>query len=88
MSKPKRRRRPSRVRRRNSLPKGADRLPIGDDVVTGSWGPPDKRGRRIRVRAIHRAEPDAAKVAQALIALAIELAQADSQTILDRTPVR
>ena len=70
----RRRKRASRTRRPNARPKGAYPLPTGDYVMQ-SIGPPDKRGRRLRIRAVHRAEPDAAKVAQALIALAIEQAQ-------------
>lgn len=58
-------------------PKGAYWLPTGDYVVR-SIGPLNKAGRRIRIHAVHRAEPDAAKVAQALIAIAIERAHADA----------
>jgi len=68
------RRRRSRAKRPGGLPKGAHRRPDGNYVVQ-SVGPPDKRGRRLRIRAVHRSEPDATKVAQALIAIAIEQAQ-------------
>ena len=54
------------------LPKGAYPLPNGNYVVTGSWGPLNERGRRFRVQAIHRAELDPKKIADALIAIALE----------------
>ena len=69
----RRRKRASRARRSSSRPKGSYPLPAGDYVVQ-SVGPLDKRGRRLRIKAVHRAEPDAAKVAQALIELAQERA--------------
>ena len=73
----RKRKRASRAKQHNARPKGAYVLPTGDYVVQ-SIGPPDTRGRRIRVRAVHRAEPDAAKVAQALIAIGIERAHDDA----------
>lgn len=38
----------------------------------------DKRGRRIRVRAVRRDPPDLKKLSRALIALALEQAQAEA----------
>jgi hypothetical protein len=64
----RRRKRASRAKHPGSLPRSAYRLPTGDSVVTGARGPPDKRGRRLRIRAVHRTESDVDKVAQALIA--------------------
>jgi hypothetical protein len=63
----KRRRRNCRDTRPNPRPKGAYPLPNGDYVVVGPCGPHDKRGRSIRIRAVHRAEPNARFVAQALL---------------------
>ena len=67
------RRRPRRslARHPNGLPKGAYRLPTGGYVVEGPWGPRNKRGRRIRIIAVHRDQPDAAKIAQALLAIVV-----------------
>jgi hypothetical protein len=59
----------------STRPKGSYPLPTGGYVITGSWGPPDKRGRRLRIRAAHRAEVDPKAVAQVLIALAVEQAR-------------
>lgn len=71
--------------RSDALPKGAYRLPNGDYVVTGPWGPPSKRGRHIRVRAVHRAEPDAEKVAAAVLAVVTqELQERDQRKATDR----
>ena len=72
----KRRRRRSRSTRLDSRPKGAYPLPTGG-YVSDSVGPLDKRGRRIRIRAVHRAEIDPKAVAQVLIAIVVEQAQAD-----------
>jgi hypothetical protein len=60
----------SRSKRKDSLPKGAYRLPTGG-CVTDFVAPP-MRGRRIRVVAVHRDEPDADKVARALIAIVLD----------------
>lgn len=65
MAKRKRRSRP------DAWPKSAYRLPNGTYVVAGPWGPPNKRGRRIRVVGLHRAELDAKKVAAALVDVAM-----------------
>lgn len=73
MSRHDRRAKRARPKRPSGLPKGAYRVPSGDYVVQ-SIGSPDKRGRQLRIKAIHRTEPDAAKVAEALIALAIDRA--------------
>lgn len=59
-----------RKQRKNDLPKGAYRLPDGNYVTTGPWGQPDKKGRRIRVTAVHRAEPDVRLLARALLEVA------------------
>jgi hypothetical protein len=64
-------------RRTATRPKGSYPLPNGNYVVTGSWGPPKKRGRRIRVVAVRRDEIDADKVAQAVIAIVLERAERD-----------
>jgi hypothetical protein len=61
---------------RTRLPKSAYRLPTGG-YVTESVGPANKRGRRIRIRAVHRDEIDADNVAQALIAISLEQNQED-----------
>jgi hypothetical protein len=37
-----------------------------------SVGPPNKRGRRMRILAVHRDEPDPKKLADALIAIVLE----------------
>jgi hypothetical protein len=73
MTKSKRRARGS------TRPKGSYPLPTGGYISAGSWGPPDKRGRRLRIRAVHRAEVDPKAIAQVLIALAIEKAQAERE---------
>lgn len=70
----RRRRRSSHSKQSQSQPKGSYPLPDGT-YVTESIGPPDRRGRRLRIRAVHHAEPDADKVARALIAWVIERAQ-------------
>jgi hypothetical protein len=75
----RRKRRKSRAKHSTGPPRGAYPLPSGG-YVTESVGPPDRRGRRIRIRAVHRDQPDAAMVAQALIALVIERAQAEDRT--------
>jgi hypothetical protein len=62
---PKSRRR-SRARP-GALPKGAYRLPSGNYVVTGPWSEPNKRGRRIRIVAVHRDDTDVDKVVRALL---------------------
>lgn len=60
-------------------PKGSYPLSSGDYVVTGPWIPVGKKGRAIRTRAVHRAEPDAKVVAQALLQIAASEA-------LEKTP--
>jgi hypothetical protein len=54
------------------LPKGAYRLPSGNYVTKPVAGPSDKRDRRIRIIAAHRAEPDADKLARALASIIAE----------------
>jgi hypothetical protein len=71
----RRRRRRSRSKYPNALPKGAYYLPNGS-YVTQSVGPPNQRGQRPRVRGVHRSVPDPKAVAQALLAIAIERVQA------------
>jgi hypothetical protein len=66
--------RPSRSKYPDALPKGAFPLPNGNYVTT-SISEPDARGRRIRIRAVHRAEPDLKLLAQALIAQAEQMAR-------------
>ena len=65
--------------RASTRPKGSHPLPTGGYIATGPWGPPDKRGRRLRIRAVHRAEPDPKAVAQALLAIVLEQAQAEQE---------
>ena len=65
------RRRKFRTNHTNALPKGAYLLPNGNYVTT-TIGSADARGRRLRIRAVNRAEPDAKLVARALIELVIE----------------
>lgn len=59
--------RPRRSRRKSALPKGAYRLPQGGHVTESVHV---AKGRRIRIRAVHRAEPDYKKLALALLELA------------------
>ena len=59
--------RPSRSKHPDGLPKGGYRLPNGN-YVTESVGPPNSKGRRLRITAVHRAEPDPAQVAKVLVA--------------------
>ena len=72
------RRRKSRSKQTADLPKGAHLLPNGSYVTT-MIGSADARGRRLRVHAVHRAEPDPKAVAQALLALVLEQAQAEQE---------
>jgi hypothetical protein len=69
MSKHKRRR--ARAKNPNALPKGAYRLPNGG-YATESVGPPNKRGRRIRICAVHRDAPDVDKMVRALLGIIAE----------------
>jgi len=67
----------SKSRRRSrakpgALPKGSCRLSDGGYVVAGPWSPPSKRGRRIRIVAVRRDEPDANKIARALLDIIID----------------
>jgi hypothetical protein len=71
------RKRKSRPKHRNGPPKGAYRLPTGG-YVTESVGPLNKRGRRVRIVAVHRDEPDPRKVANALIAIVLEQRRAQT----------
>jgi hypothetical protein len=71
MSRAHHHRRRSRSRNLEGLRKGAYRLPTGG-YVTESVGLPNKRGRRIRIVAVHRQEPDPKKIADALIAIILE----------------
>jgi hypothetical protein len=88
MSKHKRRR--SRARNRSGPPKGAYRLPTGGYAVEGPWGPPNKRGRRIRMVAVHRDEPDVDKMIRALLGIIAEqqLEQRQSDEALRRPGAR
>lgn len=61
--------------RRSTRPKGSYPLPTGGYVSTSSYHSA-RTGRVLRVRTVHRAEVDPKAVAQALMALAIEQAQA------------
>lgn len=61
--------------RRSARPKGSYPLPTGGYVSTSTYRSPRTR-RVLRVRAAHRAEPDAKAVAQALVAIVLEQAQA------------
>jgi hypothetical protein len=62
-------------RGKHALPKGAHRLPNGNYVVTTYYR--TAKGRTLRVDGVHRAEPDAKKVAQALIDIVLEEQQRD-----------
>ncbi len=44
----------------------------------------DKRNRRVRVRAVRRDTPDIKKLSRALIALALEQAQAEADAQAER----
>lgn len=71
MAKPKKRR-TSRAKRPDGLPKGAYRWPTGGYATT-SVGPVGKNGRRIVVTAVRREHPDFRRLMQLLI----EVAKAD-----------
>jgi hypothetical protein len=68
--------------RPRKLPKGAFRLPDGR-WATESVGPPDARGRRIRVRAIHRDPPDLRALAQVFVDLAAEQLRHQRDSLTD-----
>ncbi len=72
----RRKKRRSRARDPNGLPKGAYRLPDGN-YMTAPVTTTSARGRRISVRAVVRAEPDAKKVADVLLAIVTERAEAE-----------
>jgi hypothetical protein len=63
----------SRSDRSSHLPKGAHRLPSGNYVMS-SVGPPNKHGRRVRITAVHCAEPDPTQIAKVLIAWILDQA--------------
>ena len=63
-----------KARAHQALPKGAYRLPTGGYVTT-SIGNPNSRGRHIRIVAVHRDEPDADKIARALIEIILDQAR-------------
>jgi hypothetical protein len=62
--------------RGSTRPKGSYPLPTGGYLSTSAHRS-ERTGRVLRIRAVHRAEVDPKAVAQALIALAIEQAQAE-----------
>ena len=72
MEKPKKKRK-SRSKYSDSLPKGSYRLPWGG-YVSESIGPPDKFGRRVRLRAVHNPNPDPKELARVLVQLVTRLA--------------
>jgi hypothetical protein len=61
---------------RHRFDSGAYPHPAGG-YLSESVSPPDKRARRIRIRAVHRAQVDPKAVAQVVIAIAVEQAQAE-----------
>ena len=63
----------------SQLPKGAYRLPTGGYVTVGKWGPPDHRGRRIKIIAVHKDPPDIDRIARALIMMAEDMATRDKR---------
>lgn len=79
MSKPKKRRR-SRSKYPDALPKNAFRLPTGDFVTSTSSVYMSQRGpRRITVTGVRRAHPDLRLLAQALIELARQQVEQDKK---------
>jgi hypothetical protein len=60
-------------RAKNALPKGSYPVPAGGYVTESVHVSAD--GRRLRVKAYHRAEPDLEMLARALIALADDQAR-------------
>lgn len=62
--------------RRSARPKGSYPLPTGGYVSSSTYRSP-RTGRVLRVRAVHRAEPDPKAAAQALMAIVLEQAQAE-----------
>jgi hypothetical protein len=60
---------------RSTCPKGSYPLPTGGYISTSAYRS-ERTGRVLRVRAVHRDVVDPKAVAQALIAIAIEQAQA------------
>ncbi len=71
----------------NVLPKSAYRLPSGNYVVERSWGPPNRRGRRLRITAVHRGQPDANKLAQVLLDIVTQqMLERDQRESTDQQP--
>src|SRR4051812_38328946 len=70
MSKQRKKHHKSRAKQANGLPKGAYRLPNGNIMLPPVVSAPDKRGRRIRVEAELRAEPDVKQIARILVEMA------------------
>lgn len=65
------------------LPKGAHRLPTGSYVSVGKWSEADRRGRRVRITAVHKDPPDMDKLTRAFLHLAQQLTEADAQRAID-----
>ena len=72
MSKRKPRRRRSRAKKTSALPKGAYRLPTGGYVRSGPTTAPNKQGRRFRIVAVHRDEPDVDKITRAMLDIIVD----------------
>lgn len=61
----------SKSTRSGTRPKGSYPVP-GGGYATELVGPPNRRGRRIRTVAVHRAEPHVKPIVDALLALVAE----------------